>query len=131
METVIAGVEDSRESRDVLRFARQFSDAEGAALHVVSVFADTIFVASLEEIEISNVTALGESVEALKTARLDESAAASPRAGMIGASRAFLSSLEKLGRAARQPRRWQSIRPIANGPDRARLASRSHDCRRR
>lgn len=53
METVIAGVEDSRESRDALRFARQFSDAEGAALHVVSVFADTIFVASLEEIEIS------------------------------------------------------------------------------
>lgn len=53
MKIIIAGVEDSRESRDALRFARQFSDAEGAALHVVSVFSDTIFVSSLEEIEVS------------------------------------------------------------------------------
>jgi two-component system, NtrC family, response regulator AtoC len=52
-------------------------------------------------VEIGGRRLLGESVEALKTARPDESAAASPRAGMIGASRAFLSSLEKLGRAAR------------------------------
>lgn len=53
MEVVVTGVEDSRESRDAMKFARQFSEAEGAALHVVSVFADTIFVSSLEEIEIS------------------------------------------------------------------------------
>ena len=38
-------------------------------------------------VEIGGRRLLGESVEALKTARPDESAATAPRAGMIGASR--------------------------------------------
>lgn len=60
MEIVIAGVEGSRESRDALRFARLFADGNGAALHVVSVFSDTIFVSSLEEIEVSRDNYFGQ-----------------------------------------------------------------------
>jgi transcriptional regulator with GAF, ATPase, and Fis domain len=44
---------------------------------------------------------LGESIEPLKKAETGEGAAPASKAGMVGASRAFLSTLEKLGRAAR------------------------------
>lgn len=44
---------------------------------------------------------LGESIEPLKKTEAGEGTALASKAGMIGASRAFLSTLEKLGRAAR------------------------------
>ena len=51
MDKVVVGIEDSEEARDALHFARLFADAEGAELHVVSVYSDSIFYAGREEME--------------------------------------------------------------------------------
>ncbi|MGK2932228.1 MAG: universal stress protein [Solirubrobacterales bacterium] len=51
MNTVIVGIEDTEEARDALKFARLFADAEGAELHVVSVYSDSIFYMGQEEME--------------------------------------------------------------------------------
>lgn len=51
MDTVVVGIEDTEEAKDALHFARLFADAEGAELHVVSVYWDSIFYMGREEME--------------------------------------------------------------------------------
>lgn len=51
MDVVAVGIEDTEESRDALRFARQLADREEAELHVVSVHHDTVFYEGREQIE--------------------------------------------------------------------------------
>ncbi len=67
MDTVIVGIEDTEEARDALRFARLFAGIEGAELHVVSVYWDSIFYMGREEMEGARISFFDRMLEFART----------------------------------------------------------------